>query len=403
MIKQLSENIRQEDEIAEEIMRLSDKRRIESLKKQLLILNDSLPSLIKNVELIKRLPGRREEKLIEVEYKKNKEGGKMQKSAIMEKDKSKFIVSVEESKIKDKKSGIFFIKLSNKLFFDVSSNLVNNGHFKKLNSDLRKANIRLLLNTYLSIMFFSSLIAFFFACLIYVLMVFFNISFSMPFFSMADSIGLRFIENLWIFLLPMGTYLLFYTYPGSEAKSIARKIEQELPFAVINMSAIASSGLNPEKIFRIITKSGEEYPNVKTEFEKVISYIELGEDITTALKIASAKTSSKNLKELFDGLANSIISGSSLINFLDKRAESLLFEYRLERERYTKLAETFMNIYISVVIAAPLVLMLTFFLMNLGGLGIGIGLDAISLLIVLAVMLINVFFILFLHFKQPSY
>jgi hypothetical protein len=62
-----------------------------------------------------------------------------------------------------------------------------------------------------------------------------------------------------------------------------------------------------------------------------------------------------------------------------------------------------MNIYISVVIAAPLVLMLTFFLMSLGGLGLNIGLGTISLLIVLIVVLINIFFLLFLHLKQPKY
>ena len=123
-----------------------------------------------------------------------------------------------------------------------------------------------------------------------------------------------------------------------------------------------------------------------------MNYIEIyGQDVTSALKTAAGRTSSKNLKELFDGIANSIINGASLTNFLDKRAESLLFEYRMEREKYTKLAETFMNIYISVVIAAPLVLMLTFFLMSLGGFGIGISLDAISILIVLSVVLINLF------------
>jgi len=128
-----------------------------------------------------------------------------------------------------------------------------------------------------------------------------------------------------------------------------------------------------------------------------------GYDVTTALRTCAEKTSSKNLKELFNGLANSISSGTSLTNFLDKRAESLLFNYKLEREQYTKLAETFMNIYISLVIAAPLVLMLTFFLMSLGGLGIGISLNMISVLIVLIVVLINIVFLVFLHLKQPTY
>ena len=142
----------------------------------------------------------------------------------------------------------------------------------------------------------------------------------------------------------------------------------------------------------------------REEFEKVVNYINVyGYDVTNALKLAAQKTSSEGMKELFDGLANAITSGTSLGNFLDKRAETLLLDYKLEREKYTKLAETFMNLYISIVIAAPLVLMLTLFLMSLGGLGIDISMDLISLLIVFIVAFINIIFIIFLDIKQPTY
>ena len=44
----------------------------------------------------------------------------------------------------------------------------------------------------------------------------------------------------------------FYFYPSLESKTIARRIEQELPFVAIHMSAIAGSGIEPTQIFKII-------------------------------------------------------------------------------------------------------------------------------------------------------
>ncbi|MDD5149129.1 MAG: type II secretion system F family protein [Flavobacterium sp.] len=418
-IEILEKNINHEEQLAEELYKISRGKNknpyINSLKNQIKIINDSIPALLDEIEIIKKLaPEEKKSNLVQMDYSRRMiDGEKRISVSIPEKDKPKFIKSIEISEAAVKKmekpegrKTNYFTKLSSKLFFDISNSFVEKGYFVKLNSDLRKANIKLLLNTYLSIMLLSTLISFFAGWIIFIFLLFFDISGTLPFITISSGeIGMRFVKNFWVVIaLPLFTFFIFYLYPSSEAKTIGKKIEQELPFVVINMSAIASSNIEPSKIFQIISKSGDEYPCTKGEIDKVMNYINIyGYDLTTALRAAAEKTSSKNLKELFEGLANSVTSGTSLTNFLDKRAESLLFNYRLERERYTKLAETFMNIYISLVIAAPLVLMLTFFLMSLGGLGLSISLNMITLLIVLIVILINIFFLVFLHFKQPTY
>ena len=102
-------------------------------------------------------------------------------------------------------------------------------------------------------------------------------------------------------------------------------------------------------------------------------------------------------------MSTTIRSGGDLSKYLNKRAESLLFEYRIKREKATKAAETFMDIYISIVIAAPMLMMLLLILMNISGIGLSLSNLAITVLVVSIVALINVIFLVFLHMNQKKF
>jgi len=211
----------------------------------------------------------------------------------------------------------------------------------------------------------------------------------------------------WIFFfLPFGAVGLamavFYFYPVSEAGLSQKKVSQELPFATIHMAAIAGSDIEPTKIFKIIATS-KEYPNVGREIKKVIVQTDVyGYDLVTSLKNVATRTSNKKLAELFSGLAINIGTGGSLENYLEKKSENFLIDYRLERQKYADLAGTFMDVYISILIAAPLVLMMMFIVMNVAGLGLGgLTIDMLLFLSVAGIAVVNVIFIVILNFKQP--
>jgi archaellum biogenesis protein FlaJ (TadC family) len=126
--------------------------------------------------------------------------------------------------------------------------------------------------------------------------------------------------------------------------------------------------------------------------------------LVTALRKISRASPSSKLRELLDGMATSITSGGALDKFLDKHAETLLFDYKLEREKYTKTSETFMDIYISIVIAAPMILLMLFVIMgSTGALGgfLGLSINALSILVILAIVGLNIAFLVFLQLKQP--
>ena len=59
-----------------------------------------------------------------------------------------------------------------------------------------------------------------------------------------------------------------------------------------------------------------------------------------------------------------------------------------------------MDIYISILIAAPMILMLLLIIMKISGLGVSMSFLAISLLISLVVAVVNVIFLAFLQMRR---
>jgi len=252
-------------------------------------------------------------------------------------------------------------------------------------------------------MIFTSIIAAGIAFIIFLFLLFFNLA-DFPFISfMSEPLGARFLKVFWVILvLPILTFVGMYVYPSMEKSSNENKINQELPFAAIHMATISGSLVEPSKIFSIII-STKEYPFLEKEFRKLLNYVNIyGYDLVTALRNVATNTSSRKLADLLNGLAITINSGGDLANFFNKRAQSLLFDYRLEREKYIKFSETFMDIYISAVIAAPMILMLLLMMMKISGLGISLSGGMIALIMVLGVSAINVVFLVFLHLRQPG-
>lgn len=297
-----------------------------------------------------------------------------------------------------------YISLANKLFGDFGNELSKKNMFITLKRDLIKAHLQYTASSFISVLIFSTILAFIAGFFIVLFLMFFKINFAWPIITgVSSGIGTRFLTFFWImFLLPLGTALIMYTYPSLEKGYIAGRIEQELPFATIHMSAIAGSLVEPSKMFNIIISTGD-YPYLQRELIKLINEVNVyGYDLITALRNVGFNSPSQRLAELLNGIAITINSGGSLQDFFDKRAQSLLFEYRIEREKYTKSAETFMDIYISLVIAAPMILMLMLIMMRVSGLGISISTSGITLIMVLGVIMINIIFLTFLKLKQPS-
>jgi Flp pilus assembly protein TadB len=308
----------------------------------------------------------------------------------------------EAAKKKEKKPSVY-AKISSRLFSEFARPLVTSKTFEGMVRDLLKTNLGLVPSAYISIIFFSVLISAGVAVLLVSFLLFFKISTAAPFIIPVTDLVSRFLSIFWIlFVIPLTTLVSLYIYPSLERKSIESGIDQELPFATINMSAIAGSRIEPTNIFNIIVSTGE-YPRLKGQFTKLMNEINIyGHDLVAALKNSADNCPSRKLADLYNSLATNITSGGNLGQFFEKRSETLLLDYRLERERYTRASETFIDVYISIVIAAPMILMLLLMMIQVSGLGIALSPTTLSLIMILGVAGVNFVFLMFLRLKQPA-
>jgi len=445
LLEQLKKTISKERKIVREINSLLEDlekvnpdekeiffSQINSLKNSLKETNMDIPRILEKISLIKPLKRTKEPEILsqpkptelfEQRYKKPVETKlpktptpikfspknlrlmrKMELSKL-EKETLKRLKEGEEKIVKKKvKRPSKYVKIANKLFSKSARSLLDKKMFETLREDLKETNLQFVPASYISVILFTTLLSIITGMLIFVFFLFFNIESTLPIITIVtENIGTRFLKVFWIlFAVPITTFLVMYFYPSLERKSTRTRIDQELPFATIHMAAISGSMIEPSKIFSIII-STKEYPHLEKEFTKLINEINVyGYDLVTALRSIALKSPSKKLRELFNGLATTINSGGDLSEFFEKRAQRLLFEYRIEREKYTKTAETFMDIYISVVIAAPMILMLLLMMIRISGLGISLSASMITLIMTSGVSIINIIFLTFLHLKQPT-
>ncbi|MEI6849639.1 MAG: type II secretion system F family protein [archaeon] len=432
MIDELKQNVETEIEILREISnslrRLdyanSSERKllltsIESLKNSMKLINNSIPKILDEVSSVQKLAQKeRNTSLEKIEFKGIRTDLQV---TVNVQDREKLLreLSINElliRKLRKKGSGtaeVFdeiraprgYLKMSNRLFLEPAQNLIRKGYFKDLSLDIKKANIDILFSTYVAMLLFTTLLFIFVGLIAVVFFTFIKVDLIAPFFSFYNIFSInRFLELLLIpIILPMIVFFFIYRYPVSERGSLARKIEIELPFAVIHMSAISGSGIEPTQIFKIIGLN-REYPYLRKEIRKVLNQINVyGYDLVTALNNVAKNTPSQRLAELFGGLSTTITSGSNLQTFFEKRSETLMVNYRLEREKYTKMAETFMDIYISIVIAAPMILMILLVMIVVLGIAGDISIFMLSAISISVIALLNLIFLAVLHIKQPNY
>ncbi len=429
MINQLKKNIESGITIIRELNKFYDEyeksdidekkiyfKILNSLINRISLLNNEIPEILNDISPIKKLnPEQNKPKISKPSIKKEID------FLISEKGKEEFLkeLNINEQlikKIKEKqlkksenavelKTSNNYGKISNKIFLSLSQKLIDKGYFENLRLEVKKSNINILSTTYLSMMFFSVMIAFFTGILLIGLLTFFKISLVELSFSFYEGGYLmRLLKLSWLPLaIPLITGILVYNYPSAEKKAIGNKIDQELPFVVIHMGSISGSGIDPIEIFRIIAMS-EEYEFAGQEFRKILNQINIyGYDLSSVLRNVSLSTPSQKLSELLNGLGVTISSGGDISKFFEKRADTLLLDYRLEREKATKSAETFMDLYISVVIATPMILLMLLVVIAVAKVQTGFNANQLTITIIGVVAIVNILFLSFLHLKQPVY
>ena len=202
----------------------------------------------------------------------------------------------------------------------------------------------------------------------------------------------------------IATFLGFYFYPASLIGGRKGKIKLELPFALVHMSAVAGSGATPISIFELIAES-HEYPELRKEVRKIMNYVNLfGYNLTNALRGVADTTPSPELKELINGMVSTIESGGDLKDYIKEKAVESLNTYKLDRRKQVEALSTYSEVYTAILIASPLLLLVTLAIINsIGGSFGGLGVTTIAWIgIAGALPLLNVGFMLFVNMSQKG-
>ncbi|MBN2101633.1 MAG: type II secretion system F family protein [Candidatus Aenigmarchaeota archaeon] len=200
------------------------------------------------------------------------------------------------------------------------------------------------------------------------------------------------------------TLLLFYIYPIEREDSRRKSIDNNLPFATIHMSAVASAGIPIDFMFGLIS-SFTEYGEVSEDAKTIMRNIKtFGMNYIDAIKDVENKTPSTDFKSLLSGIVSTVQSGGDLVTYLNSMAEKALFDYRIKREKYVKTLATYADIYTVLLVAAPLMMISLLATMSIiGGEIMGMSIQDLMFVITWLVLpLLNVAFIAFIHITYPN-
>jgi flagellar protein FlaJ len=263
--------------------------------------------------------------------------------------------------------------------------------FEPVKHVLPKADIKIPLRTYLSVMLLVTVLTYLAVLAFTVFLVFYVLKVQLL---------LAIAYSLFIpFLAAAGVFLWYTFYPFQKSMIRKRNIEANLPFVITHMSSIADAGIPPSAIFHLIS-AFKEYGEVTKELSKIARNMEqFGMDPVRAIREVADRTPSEELRELLLGIVTTTESGGDIKLFLRTMGEQALFEWRIRRERFLQQMSTYAEFYVGIIIAAPLFLIALFAIMgliqpNIAGYSIT---DITKLSIYLLIPAINLGFLFFLR------
>lgn len=268
--------------------------------------------------------------------------------------------------------------------------------FRPLEPHIKNASMKILLKTWVSMLFLSTLLSFVasFIAIYFVVTFLISVEFYIYIFS---------IIFFPIFVASI-VFIIFYLYPVQREKARQRSIENNLPFAITHMSAIASSGIPTEFMFELLT-GFREYGEISEDSRLIMRNIKtFGMSSIDALRDIAERTPSQNFRELLLGIVSSIESGGDMVEYLRGMAEKAIFDYKIKREKYLKTLSTYADIYTALLVAAPLMMLSMLATMSIiGGSVMGLTIDEMILLITWVMLpFMNTAFLIFIHTTYPG-
>ena len=235
-------------------------------------------------------------------------------------------------------------------------------YFKDLGPSLQKAGIKISLEAYLSLTLFITGLSF--AATLGVTV------------AVAALLGVpMLISILFAFAVGIvsasGSFGLIYGLPGFLCSNRRKRMDLELPYVASHLSILATAGLPPARMFKLIEDSNTT-PQVASEANEITRDVEvLGQDIITALEAERIRSPSKTFAEMLEGFVATIRSGGSLTGYLQDATRVVMDLRRVAAKQLVEGLATFAEVYVTLMVVFPLLVIVMFSVMSIIGSGLG--------------------------------
>jgi flagellar protein FlaJ len=248
--------------------------------------------------------------------------------------------------------------------------------FQEIHIQLKKGGVLIAFKAYIAFMILTSIIVF--AGTIPLSLVFIPLLTGIPFFS-GLSFGFGFVIAA---LAALITLMVMYLYPGMKASTRKAPIDRNLPYITNFLTLLSSSNVPPSIIFESMSKI-DTLKEVRLEFSNIIRDVEVfGNDLLSSIVDNAKLSPNDQLGEILEGYVATVKTGGNPTAYLKLTTDTVTKERVGKLDQMLESLAAMAEIYIMMLVAAPLLFIVLF--VTLGMIGSGdIGGMSMSLVLYL--------------------
>ena len=262
--------------------------------------------------------------------------------------------------------------------------------FEGLKTTLRKAGIEQSVRMYLSIRIFWAII------LAAVSLI----------FLIAVKIIMREFSTMLVIILPIlvliSMFVYTWIYPSYLVGERKRKLEAALPTAASYMTAMASAGVTPDRIFMALTQETIGKAIVK-DARKISRDIQVfGYDIVHALGEASLRSPSAKYSSFLEGIVGTFTSGGELQRYLEVSTETLMTDKVQSERNFIEALGIMAELFMVIGVVAPIFFIVILAMMSMLGGSAGNATLLMAVLVYVIIPVAEMAIIVLIDAQQPE-
>ena len=249
--------------------------------------------------------------------------------------------------------------------------------FQELHVQLKQGGVLIAFKAYIAFMVFSSIIAFAVALTLSIL--FLPLLMGISYLSATN-----FVFSLTIAAsTALLTLIIMYIYPSIKSNNRKGPIDRNLPYTANFLTLLSSSNVPPSVIFESVAKINT-LKETHLEFGNIIRDIEVfGKDLMTSILDNARLTPHDQLREILLGYVATVRTGGNPTEYLKITTEQITKERMSKLDMMLESLSAMAEIYIMVLVAAPLLFAVLFVTLGMIGSGDIAGMNMGTLLYLL--------------------